>query len=161
MNTNDKLRELIRSPLSAADGVTQADRDAAADFADWHEGFKTLNEVDQLAKAFARHRQASITQHEAERGEEYNHNDTLARRMGGRWVEREPHPPATRPAALAEDRNAVLEEAARAMESLAFFTDVDELRTMTKQEMSVRTCHEGAAAIRALRTAEAPAQGGE
>lgn len=83
MNTNDKLRELIRSPLSTADGVAQA------------------------------------------------------------------------------DRNAVLEEAARAMESLAFFTDVDELLTMTKQEMSVRTCHEGAAAIRALRSTEAPAQEGE
>lgn len=56
--------------------------------------------------------------------------------------------------ALIEARNRAraeaFEEAAKAMENLAFFTDVDELLGMTKQEMSVRTCREGATAIRAL-----------
>ena len=40
------------------------------------------------------------------------------------------------------------ERAAKAMENLCFFTPVDELLGMTKQEMSVRTCHAGATALR-------------
>lgn len=43
-----------------------------------------------------------------------------------------------------------LEAAAVAMENLCFFTDIEEQLTMTKQQMSVKTCHEGAAAIRAI-----------
>jgi hypothetical protein len=39
--------------------ATQDDHEAAADFADWHEGFRTAHEVDQLAKAFATHRIAA------------------------------------------------------------------------------------------------------
>jgi hypothetical protein len=42
------------------------------------------------------------------------------------------------------------EVAAKAMEGLGFFTDVEELLHMTKMEMSERTCHEGASAIRHL-----------
>lgn len=51
---------------------------------------------------------------------------------------------------IAEARRQALEEAALACEDLSFLTDVSELLTMTKQEMSVRTCHEAAKAIRAL-----------
>jgi hypothetical protein len=54
------------------------------------------------------------------------------------------------PEVFADVRKEVIEEAAKAMENLCFFTPVDELLGMTKQEMSVRTCHAGAAAIRAL-----------
>ncbi len=61
----------------------------------------------------------------------------------------------TRTAAQPE-REAVLEEAAKAMENLCFFTPVEELAGMTKQEMSVRTCHAGAEAIRALKTTPSP-----
>lgn len=43
-----------------------------------------------------------------------------------------------------------LETAAAVCENLAFFTPVAELAGMSKQEMSVRTCHEAAAAIRNL-----------
>lgn len=43
-----------------------------------------------------------------------------------------------------------LEAAAGAMENLCFFTDIEELMEMTKQDMSVRTCHQGATAIRAI-----------
>jgi len=43
-----------------------------------------------------------------------------------------------------------VEDAAKACEELCFFTDINELMDMTKQEMSVRTCHEAAKAIRAL-----------
>jgi len=53
--------------------------------------------------------------------------------------------------AFARHRERALEQAALIMENLCFFTDVEELIGMTKQEMSVRTCHEGAAAIRALK----------
>ena len=45
---------------------------------------------------------------------------------------------------------AVREACAVAMAELGFFTDIEELMHMTKQDMSVRTCEEGAAAIRAL-----------
>lgn len=48
-------------------------------------------------------------------------------------------------------REQALEEAAVAMENLCFFTDIEELREMTKQDLSVRTCHKGAEAIRALK----------
>lgn len=44
-----------------------------------------------------------------------------------------------------------LERAAAGMENLCFFTDVNKLMAMTKQEMSARTCHEGAKAIRAMK----------
>lgn len=50
--------------------------------------------------------------------------------------------------ALAQRR--ALERAAEAMENLCFYTPIDDLLGMTKQEMSVRTCAEGAKAIRAL-----------
>lgn len=50
-----------------------------------------------------------------------------------------------------EGREQALEEAAVAMENLCFFTDIEELREMTKQDLSVRTCHKGAEAIRALK----------
>lgn len=40
-----------------------------------------------------------------------------------------------------------LEKAAEACQNLGFFTDIDELMYMTKQDMSERTCHEAAAAI--------------
>ena len=40
--------------------VEQIDREAACSFADWHEGFKTQHEVDQLAKAMAIHRLATL-----------------------------------------------------------------------------------------------------
>lgn len=45
-------------------------------------------------------------------------------------------------------KDAGREEAAATMEDLGFFTDIDELVHMTKQQMSERTCHEGAKAIR-------------
>ena len=48
-----------------------------------------------------------------------------------------------------------LEAAAKAMDDLCFFTDVGKLLTMTKQDMSVLTCHEGAKAIRAIDPASA------
>lgn len=48
-------------------------------------------------------------------------------------------------------REQALEDAAVAMENLCFFTDIEELRKMTKQDLSVRTCHKGAEAIRALK----------
>ena len=54
-------------------------------------------------------------------------------------------------AALAVAAPMVLEMAAEAMESLCFFTDVSELIGMTKQEMSERTCREGARSIRSLK----------
>lgn len=63
MNTNDKLRELIRPPLSTANGVAQADRDAAKPFMDrFLDGSSFADDSEELALAFARHRQASITQ---------------------------------------------------------------------------------------------------
>ena len=62
---------------------------------------------------------------------------------------------ALAPAVSAEARalfvrgiKAGLEAAAKACENLGFFTDIDELMHMTKQDMSERTCHEAAAAIR-------------
>lgn len=54
-------------------------------------------------------------------------------------------------ARIAELEGAVLAEreaCAKVMENLCFLTDIDELMGMTKQEMSARTCHEGAKAIR-------------
>ena len=51
-------------------------------------------------------------------------------------------------------RDDVIEACAVAMENLAFFTPIEELLHMTKQEMSVRTCREGAAAIRALKESQ-------
>lgn len=59
-------------------------------------------------------------------------------------------------AELAEARDKALEEAAAAMENLSFMTDISDLIGMTKQEMSVRTCHEGAQAIRALKSPKPP-----
>ena len=59
-------------------------------------------------------------------------------------------------AELAEARDKALEEAAEAMENLSFMTDIRELIDMTKQEMSERTCHEAAQAIRALKSPKPP-----
>lgn len=47
--------------------------------------------------------------------------------------------------------NSTLDRAASEMENLCFFTPIEELIGMTKQEMSVRTCHAGAKAILALK----------
>jgi len=49
---------------------------------------------------------------------------------------------------------AMREAAVVAMDNLCFFTDVSQLLEMTKQEMSVRTCLEGAKAIRAIDPAQ-------
>ena len=57
---------------------------------------------------------------------------------------------------LAEARDKALDEAAETMENLSFMTDISDLIGMTKQEMSVRTCHEGAQAIRALKSPKPP-----
>ncbi len=65
---------------------------------------------------------------------------------------------AERDAALAEGVAMGIEAAADSMENLSFFTDIDELIGMTKKAMSERTCHEGAAAIRALSPADIIAQ---
>ena len=59
-------------------------------------------------------------------------------------------------AELAEARDKALDEAAEAMENLSFMTDIRELIDMTKQEMSERTCHEAAQAIRALKSPKPP-----
>ena len=61
---------------------------------------------------------------------------------------------AARPAILAEGARLGLEAASKEMEDLCFFTPIEELLHMTKCEMSERTCHEGAKAIRALDPAE-------
>lgn len=57
----------------------------------------------------------------------------------------------------ASEAECVREAAAQVMENLAFFTPVEELLHMTKQEMSVRTCREGAKAIRAMPLPHQPA----
>jgi len=59
-------------------------------------------------------------------------------------------------AELAEARDKALDEAAETMENLSFMTDISDLIGMTKQEMSVRTCHEGAQASRALKSPKPP-----
>ena len=59
-------------------------------------------------------------------------------------------------AELTEVRDKALDEAAAAMDNLSFMTDISDLIGMTKQEMSVRTCHEGAQTIRALKSPKPP-----
>lgn len=208
MNTNDKLRELIRSPLSdgnpSADGVTQADRDAAAALIEeyWSgaddsmmklaRSYREGHSQGTFVRAFARHRQASIAQHEGGWGEPVAWMYEIATAFRNEeycgWEPRltkgKPfvpqgsmrnltplyaHPPATRPDALAEDRNAVLEEA-EALDALCRtfeqWLKIGPSNQPTMPGSSIRPFSTGdlkafVRGLRSLRSTEAPAQGGE